>query len=164
MAGYDVSSIALAKLPSLPKPYPDTRTLPSYFGGMKKKLTPKTIEALPPASGKRYEVNDALLPGLHLRVSATGGKVFGVSRRVNGRMKRIRIGAYPIMSLADAREKARDVLRDIELGQYNETSPFVAEPAPRLPLGEVLPQFIELYTKPRKTARETPAPHQRPTI
>ncbi len=59
---------------------------------MKKKLTPKSIDALPPATGKRFEVHDTLLPGLHLRVSATGGKVFGVSRRVNGRMKRIRIG------------------------------------------------------------------------
>ncbi len=116
---------------------------------MKKKLTPKSIDALPPATGKRYEVHDQLLPGLHLRVSATGGKVFGVSRRVNGRMKRIRIGAYPIVSLADAREKARDILRDIELGQYDETSTSVVEPAPRLTLGEVVPQFIKLYAMPR---------------
>lgn len=65
---------------------------------MKKKLTPKAIDALPPATGKRYEVHDALLPGLHLRVSATGGKVFGVSRRLNGRMKRIRIGTYSLMT------------------------------------------------------------------
>jgi integrase len=116
---------------------------------MKKKLTPKTIDALPPATGKRYEVRDALLPGLHLRVSATGGKIFGVSRRVDGRMKRIRIGAYPIVSLADAREKARDILRDIELGHYDQTSPSVADSVPRLTLGEVVPQFIELYAKPR---------------
>lgn len=116
---------------------------------MKKKLTPKSIDALPPATGKRYEVHDALLPGLHLRVSATGGKVFGVSRRVDRHMKRIRIGAYPIVSLADAREKARDILRDIELGQYDQASPSVADSAPSLTLGEVIPQFIELYAKPR---------------
>ncbi len=76
---------------------------------MIKRLTPKSIDALPPATGKRYEVHDILLPGLHLRVSATGGKVFGVSRRIDGRMKRIRIGAYPIVSLAVAREQARDM-------------------------------------------------------
>ncbi len=81
---------------------------------MRKKLTPKSIDALPPATGKRCKVHDTLLPGLQLRVSATGGKVFGVLRRVNGRMKRIRIGAYPIVSLAVAREKARDT----KLGQY----------------------------------------------
>ncbi|MEA5470176.1 tyrosine-type recombinase/integrase [Spirulina sp. 06S082] len=116
---------------------------------MKKKLTPKSIDALPPANGKRYEVHDALLPGLHLRVSATGGKVFGVSRRIAGRMKRIRIGAYPIVSLADAREKARSILRDIELGQYDQTPSSVVDSASRLTLGDVVPQFIELYAKPR---------------
>jgi integrase len=64
-------------------------------------------------------------------------------------MKRIRIGAYPIVSLADAREKARDILRDIEFGQYGNASSPVAEPVPRLTLGEVVPQFIGLYSKPR---------------
>lgn len=116
---------------------------------MKRRLTPKTIDGLPAATGKRYEVHDALLPGLHLRVSATGGKVFYISKRVNGCMKRIRIGAYPIVSLADAREKARDILRDIELGQYDDPSSPVVANAPRLTLGEVVPQFIELYSKPR---------------
>lgn len=54
---------------------------------MKRRLTPKTIDALPPAVNKRYEVHDQLLPGLHLRVPATRGKVFYVSKRINGRMK-----------------------------------------------------------------------------
>lgn len=116
---------------------------------MKKKLTPKSINALPPATGKRYEVHDTLLPGLHLRVSATGGKVFYISKRVNGCMKRIRIGAHPIVSLADAREKARGILRDIELGHYEDPSSPVVTNAPRLTLGEVVPQFIDLYAKPR---------------
>jgi len=30
---------------------------------MRKKLTPKTIDSLPPAKGKRYEVRDELLTG-----------------------------------------------------------------------------------------------------
>lgn len=114
---------------------------------MKRRLTPKTIEALPPAVNKRYEVHDQLLPGLHVRVSATGRKVFGISRRINGRMKRIRIGAYPIVSLADARDKARDILRDIELGQYDEASSSVAEPALRSTLGDIIPDFIEKHAK-----------------
>jgi hypothetical protein len=43
---------------------------------MQKNLTPKTIEHLPPANGKRYEVRDTLVVGLLLRVSRTGGKVW----------------------------------------------------------------------------------------
>lgn len=115
---------------------------------MKRRLTPKTIDALPPAVNKRYEVRDALLPGLHLRVSATGGKVFYVSKRVNGDMKRIKIGSYPILSLHDAREKARSILRSIELGRYVEKAPHEEEQR-MMTLGEVVPQFIELYAKQR---------------
>ncbi|WP_431197858.1 Arm DNA-binding domain-containing protein [Roseibium album] len=80
---------------------------------MKKRLTPKSIEALPPASGKRYEVHDLLLPGLHLRVSSTGKKVFYLSKRIDGRMRRIKIGAWPILSLHDARDEARRILHKI---------------------------------------------------
>lgn len=45
-----------------------------------------------------------------------------MSRRINGR---IRIGAYPNVSLADAHDKARDILRDRELGQYEKTTMWV---------------------------------------
>lgn len=113
---------------------------------MKKKLTPKTIDALPPATGKRYEVRDALLPGLHLRVSATGGKVFYLSTRVHGVMKRIKIGSWPVLTLHDAREKARTLLRSIELGRYMEKAPHETEQRTKT-LGEIVPEFISLYAK-----------------
>jgi len=115
---------------------------------MKRRLTPKTIDALPPAVNKRYEVHDQLLPGLHLRVSATGGKVFYVSKRVNGHMKRIKIGSWPILTLHEARDKARSILRSIELGRYVEKAPHEEEQR-MMTLGEVVPQFIELYAKQR---------------
>jgi len=37
---------------------------------MQKKLTPKGIDALPPAKAKRYEVRDTVVPGLRIRVSS----------------------------------------------------------------------------------------------
>ncbi|MCR9136248.1 MAG: Arm DNA-binding domain-containing protein [Alphaproteobacteria bacterium] len=112
---------------------------------MKKRLTPKTIDALQPADNKRYEVRDQLLPGLHLRVSAAGGRVFYVSKRIDRRMKRIRIGAWPILSLHEARDEARSILREIELGRYNEKALHIEQPTPTL--GDVVPQFIDLYAK-----------------
>src|SRR5258705_7790951 len=112
---------------------------------MRAKLTPKTIEHLPPADSKRYEVRDTLVVGLLVRVSATGGKVWYVSTRANGRVRRIKVGTYPIISLADAREKARQVLRQAQLGRLpNE------DDRPGVPvLSEVIPQFISVYAKPR---------------
>jgi hypothetical protein len=83
---------------------------------MRKKLTPKLIDSLPHPIGKRYEVRDELLTGV--RVSATGGKVWYTCCRIEGKLRRIKIGTYPILSLADAREKAQGLLRDVQLGKF----------------------------------------------
>jgi integrase len=113
---------------------------------MRKKLTPKTIDALPTAAEKRYEVRDTLVIGLLLRVSPTGKKVWYVCTRIEGRLRRIKIGSYPTISLADARSKSQAVLREIQLGQYHACP----EPPSSVPtFGEIVPQFIELYAKPR---------------
>lgn len=114
---------------------------------MRKKLTPKTIDALPPAKDKRYEVRDALIPGLLVRVSVSGGKVWYVTTRVDGRLRRIRVGRYPIVSLADAREQTREILRKVELG-LPLIEPQVEEEEVTT-LGGIIPEFIRLYAKPR---------------
>jgi hypothetical protein len=111
---------------------------------MRRKLTTKTIDALPPANGKRYEVRDTLVPGLHIRVSAKGAKIWYLASRVHGQTRRLKIGSYPILSLSDAREHAQGILRDIALGRYERNVSEVKQ----LTLGELIPQFIELYAKP----------------
>lgn len=113
---------------------------------MRKKLTTKTIDALPPAKGKRYEVRDTVLPGLHIRVSAKGGKVWYLATRVEGRMRRIKLGAYPVVSLSDARQRAQGILRDIALGTYAESVPGSPE-ATTPTLGDIIPQFIDRHAK-----------------
>ncbi len=93
-------------------------------------------------------MRDRLTPGLVLRVSDTGLKVFYLCKRVNQQMRRFKIGPYPILSLHDAREKARELLRNIELGRYVDKAP--CEEEQRMPtLAETVPQFIELYAKQR---------------
>jgi hypothetical protein len=81
-------------------------------------------------------------------VSSTGGKVWYVSARINERVRRIKIGSYPVVGLADARDKARDILRRIQLGEFVEETPEVRLPT----FGEMVPQFIELWSKPRNRA------------
>ena len=109
-------------------------------------LTTKTLDAMPPATTKRYEVRDQKVNGLHVRVSTTGAKVFYTTARPNGSRRRIKIGPYPVVSLADARRKAMEIARDVELGEFEKPSEVSEETAPTL--GEVIPQFIELYAKP----------------
>jgi integrase len=83
------------------------------------------------------------MPGFGVRVSVTGGKTWFVMGRVDGRTIRHKIGTFPIISLAEARDAARIVLRDIQLGTYG-----VKDEAP-VTLGEVITNFTELYAKPK---------------
>lgn len=43
--------------------------------------------------------------GLHLFVTPTGSKIWRISFRLNGKLQQKSFGAYPIVGLADAREK-----------------------------------------------------------
>ncbi len=59
---------------------------------------------------KPYKLGDAL--GLFLLVQPTGGKLWRLKYRVDGREKKLGIGTYPEISLADAR-KRRDDAREM---------------------------------------------------
>ena len=104
---------------------------------MRKKLTPKFLDSLPPARAKRYEVRDEVLPGLLIRVSSARKKIWYVFVRDGNKNRRVKIGTYPIMSLSDARETGRGVLRDIQLGKFREANEEATEPA----FGEVVRQL-----------------------
>ena len=56
--------------------------------------------------GTRYEVFDALVPGLAVRVSAAGRKTFTLYYRHHRRMRRISLGRYPDVKLEKARKIA----------------------------------------------------------
>ncbi|WP_246139545.1 tyrosine-type recombinase/integrase [Phaeobacter marinintestinus] len=118
----------------------------SYDVCMKQMLTTKSLDAMPPATTKRYEVRDQKVNGLHVRVSTTGAKVFYTMVRPNGSRKRIKIGPYPVVSLADARRRAMEIARDVELGEFDK-APEASE-ASTSTLGETIPKFIELHAKP----------------
>ncbi len=64
----------------------------------------------------RYDLFDAALRGLGLRVAPTGTKSWFVMRRISGRMKRVTLGRYPDLSLSDARLRAGPVLSSMADG------------------------------------------------
>ena len=109
---------------------------------MRKKLTAKTVEALVCTSPKRIQVWDVALLSFGIRVSPNGHKSWFCSARVDGRQRRITIGPYPRLSLSDAREAARKIMTNARHGT-------VAQPENDITLGEVVPQFIERYAKPK---------------
>jgi integrase len=81
-------------------------------------LTDKKLRALRPAKpGERYDVLDALVPGLLVRVTETGSKTFMFRARFPGRVNpktgrsdptRRALGAIGALTVAQARDKARE--------------------------------------------------------
>lgn len=117
---------------------------------MQKALTNKTLEALKPQA-KRYEVHDLLCPGMSVRVSARGQRVFSVKFRYGLKQKRMKLGVYPRISLATAREKAMDVLRQVDEG----TDPTKRKRCADMKVETVCAEFIRLHAQTRnKSWRE----------
>ena len=121
----------------------------------RERLTEKRLEALAVKSGTRAEIADDIVRELRIRVGKSGKKSWSMLYRVvqpdgkRGEMKRLSLGAYPKVSLAEARTKARAALEQADDGidpaavkveevEQRQTRTFEA----------VLDRFVELYAKP----------------
>jgi integrase len=100
-------------------------------------FTDRTLKALKPPKERGQPVYDAVVPGLCVRVGARA-PVFYVTKRVGTQFKWIRLGAYPIMTLAEARGRAREVLSAISEGK-----PLPAPAKTVASFAEIAEEFIE---------------------
>ena len=79
------------------------------------KLTDRMIQTVRVA-GKREDHWDTVVPGLGLRVSPKGAKVFYVRYRYGTHRRRLRLAPYPALSLGDARKEAKEILLGLARG------------------------------------------------
>lgn len=80
------------------------------------KFSAAKIKFLEGIRGKQVDYFDKALSGFFLRISQDGKKSFGVMYRNGTRLRRMKLGTYPLMSLGKARRKAAGVLRNAEIG------------------------------------------------
>jgi integrase len=83
-------------------------------------LTDAVIKRVIKPDGTRRNFWDALMPNLLLQVSAHGKASFYIVRRQQPTDKNVSwfsLGRYPVVSLAQAREKAREVLTTLQAGE-----------------------------------------------
>ena len=76
-------------------------------------LTDNQIRNLKPRE-KSYKVSD--FEGLYLLVTPAGSKLWNVKYRLHGKEKKLSLGAYPAISLAQARklkEEARSLIAQV---------------------------------------------------
>lgn len=78
------------------------------------KLTDKTCKNAKPGE-KPYKLFDG--GGLYLEVMPTGSKLWHLKYRFLGKEKRLAMGPYPRVSLAEAREKREKAKKQLEAGQ-----------------------------------------------
>jgi hypothetical protein len=82
---------------------------------MKARITERTLTRKPPASGQ-LEIWDTALPGFGLRISYGGRKSYFCMTRINGKQRRLSVGNAALIKLAEARDKARSLMRDAGKG------------------------------------------------
>jgi integrase len=89
---------------------------------VKKALKDSSLKALR-ADGGRQVIWDSLMPGMAVRVSAKGKRSFyAVKRRAGAAQPSwVLLGEYPIMSLSEAREAAREAIIALTHGQHPKT-------------------------------------------
>jgi hypothetical protein len=105
---------------------------------------PKIRHVAPPESGQ-ITIWDKTVPGLGVRITPKGTKTFSLLYRINGRMRRATLGRYPIVTLAEARERARNYLNQVSGG----VDPLANQsPGGPDPFEMIVEKYIEKYARP----------------
>ena len=110
-------------------------------------LTDVVVRSLT-AGERQTDYGCVALRGFGVRVSPGGRKTFIVRYRLAGRRRRVSLGAYPTLSLADARRRAKRVLGEVANGQ---------DPAQRLEdarcadtFGDLSQLYLEKHSRAKK--------------
>ncbi len=112
---------------------------------------------------KRYEVGVTEAHGLTIRVYPTGARVFEYRYvAANGKRRRMVLGAYPALSLKDARNKARKLQTSVVDGKDPSEELQAAKRAKRVgdTVGELAAGYFKAAAKGLHGGRKRPkSPH-----
>lgn len=133
---------------------------------MAQPLTDRTLRSLIAAATHRHDLWDSTVSGFGVRLSPGGHCSFVVRYRVGGRLRRFTIGLYPRISLASARETAREALRDAHHGTDRAAEKIEARRAETF--AELASEYIERHASKKRSGREdirllNGSPHKKKT-
>lgn len=112
------------------------------------KFSAAKIKFLEGIRGKQVDYFDKSLSGFFLRVSQDGKKSYGVMYRKSGRLRRMKLGTHPLLTLSKARKEAAKALRNAELGLDPATEKQEARNAPTFE--QVAKEYLERHAKTKK--------------
>jgi integrase len=113
-------------------------------------ITARWLERMKLPESGRVDYFDTKVTGLGLRVSFTGKLAWFVMYRAKGdpRLRRLTLGAYPALTLADARERGQETMLAAARGQDPATVKQEAKSAPTF--AELADEYIERHAKVKK--------------
>ncbi len=121
-------------------------------------MTARFVKDVKPPDSGRIEYWDTKLTGLGLRVSELvptedgppkgGRKTWPVMYRHKGRQRRYKLGTYPVLSLADARDDAKAVLRAVTHGEDPAAERHAEHESPTF--GYLASEYMEHHAKVKK--------------
>jgi integrase len=125
------------------------------------KFTVRSLDALKPPTQGRVDYWDADLPGFGLRIAAIAPnrpgtvprKTWTLMYRADGRQFRLSLGSYSTLPLAEARQLAKDALREIAHGR----NPAEQKKAARLAenVFDLADLYLEKHARPKKKTWRT---------
>jgi len=104
------------------------------------RLNEKLVRNTEP-NGRAFQLFDDEVRGFSARIQSTGTKSFALDYWLGGRKRRISIGRWPDWSVVAARERAKELRRDIDAGIDPLAEREAARDAPRIP------DLIDRYLK-----------------
>jgi len=104
------------------------------------RMTDKSVRAARPTA-TRQQIADDLIKGLYLIVQPTGKKSWTARYRHGGVQRRVTLGYYPVIGLAEARKLAGDLLAQARAGADPAASARAKADAPDRTVGAVLDDY-----------------------
>jgi integrase len=111
-------------------------------------FTARWVAAVKPSSGGQVDYFDTKPPALGLRLAPSGRKTWFILYRSGGRLRRLTLGTYPALSLADARQQAMTARHTIAQGEDPAVQKQTLRHAPTVET--IAQQYLDLYAKVHK--------------
>ena len=83
----------------------------------RERLTEKLVRDAVPLDDRDYQIFDDQIRGLAVRINRSGARAFTLDYRSAGRQRRMTLGRWPEWSVTAARERAKELRREIDLGE-----------------------------------------------
>ena len=109
----------------------------------RQKLTEKVLREAIPADGRDYQIFDTDVRGFAVCIYRGGGRAFTLDYRYAGRQRRMTFGRWPEWGVSAARERAKELRREIDAGGDPLATRGALREAPRV--SDLIERYVEVH-------------------